>query len=184
MSKKNKAPVAVLGTLLLLILLVWRPWGFLLYHGDGKFSDELFFHPRYWVRFPDISLNQPDEHHFRFGGLPSGEMNLVLYVKGAKPGSENRDSLTHLPVTLEAKLTDEKGNVACQATGRPADGNRDGIWVLMSGGETGYWHYQCTTVRVSPFKVYDLTIHVADVGPQTNEVVVTPTLYGGGIELP
>jgi hypothetical protein len=56
--------------------------------------------------------------------------------------------------------------------------------VLMSGGETGYWHYQCNFVPVSSFRVYDLMIRLTDVGPQANRVVVTPTLKGGGIELP
>jgi hypothetical protein len=183
-SKKTKILLALLGASLLLILVVWRPWGLFLYHGDGKFSDELFFHPRYWVRFADIPLNEPSEHHFHFGGLPNEEMNLVLYVKGAHANGENTDSLTHFPVTLEVKLTDGKGNIACHATGRPANGNRDGVWVLMSGGETGYWHYQCTFVRMSPFRTYDLMIRVTDVGSQAGKVVVTPTLKGGGIELP
>ena len=184
MSKRKTILLAVLGTLLLLILLAWRPWGLFLYYGDGKFSDELFFYPRYWVGFADIPLNEEGEHHFHFGGLPNEEMSLILYVKTDQANRGNENSLTHFPVTLEAKLTDGKGNVACHAIGRPADGSRDGIWVLMSGGETGYWHYQCNFVRVSSFTVYDLMIRVTDVGPQANRVVVTPTLRGGGIELP
>lgn len=73
----------------------------------------------------------------------------------------------------------------CHAVGRPADGNRDGIWVLMSGpGEAAYWHYQCNFIRVRPFTGYDLTVRVSEVGNSAGKIVVTPTLQGGGIELP
>ena len=113
-------------------------------------------------------------------------MGLILYVRGEHAKWEDRESLTHFPVTIEARLSDGKGNVVCCfASGRPADGNRDGIWVLMSGhDEAGYWHYQCNGVRVSPFKTYDLMIRVADVGAGADKVLVTPTLKGGGTELP
>lgn len=185
MSKRGRFVFAILGTLLFLVLIAWSPWSALLYYGDGKFSDELFFYPRYWVRFPEIRLNEPGERHFRFRGMPNEEMSLILYVKGDRAKWVNRQSLVSLPVTIEAKLTDGKGNVVCHASGRPADANTAGVWVLMSGpGEAGYWHYQCNFVRVSRFKSYDLMIRVADVGPGADEVIVKPTLNGGGTELP
>lgn len=185
MSKRGRVVFAILGSLLLLILIAWSPWSALLYHGDGKFSDELFFYPRYWVRFAEIPLNEPGEHHFRFRGMPNEEMSLVLYVKGDRAKWENRNSLVSFPATIEATLTDGKGNVVCHASGRPADGNMDGVWVLMSGpDEAGYWHYQCNFVRVSRFKAYDLMIRVVDVGSGAEKVVVIPTLKGGGTELP
>jgi len=176
----------MLGTILLLVLVTWNPWSAFFYRGEGKFSDELFFYPRYWVRFADIPLNETGEHHYRFRGLPHEEMSLILYVKDMQSNRwENRDSLMNFQATIEAKLTDAKGNVACHASGRPADGNRDGIWVLMSGpGEAGYWHYQCNFIQVSSFKDYDLMIRTTDVGPGVGRLVVTPTLNGGGIELP
>lgn len=184
-SKKGKFAFTILGALLLLILTTWSPWSALLYHGDGKFSDELFFYPRYSVRFPEIQLNEPGERHFRFRGMPNEEMSLILYFKADRAKWINRQSLTSLPVAIEASLTDGKGNVVCHASGRPADANTDGVWVLMSGPEeAGYWHYRCNFVRVSRFKAYDLMIRVADVGPGAAGVVVTPTLNGGGTELP
>jgi hypothetical protein len=185
-AKTRKYLLAIFGIILLLILIAWSPWSALLYHGDGKFSDGLFFYPRFWVQFADISLNEVGEHHFRFQGLPNDQMSLILYIKGVQASSrENRKSLQNFQATIEAKLTDAKGNVTCHALGRPADDNRDGVWVLMSGpDEAGFWHYQCNSVRVSSFKAYDLMIRVTDVGPGADKVVVTPTLNGGGIELP
>jgi hypothetical protein len=166
------------------ILIAWGPWSVLLYRGDGKFSDELFFYPRYWVRFAEIPLNESSEHHFHFQGMPNEDMALVLYVQGDYAKREDRKTLTSIPVSIEAKLTDGKGAVVCHALGRPTDANRDGVWVLMSGGgEAGYWHYQCNGVRLSTFKTYDLVIRV-EAAPDAEKVVVVPTLNGGGVELP
>ena len=112
-------------------------------------------------------------------------MSLILYVKADRPFWENRNFLTSFPATIEATLTDGSRDVVCFAYGRPADANRDGVWVLMSGQfEAGYWHYQCNFVRVSRFRSYDLMIRISDVGPGTDRVMVIPTLKGGGTELP
>ena len=184
-SKKRRYVLTVVGALVLLLLVAWSPWSTLLYHGDGRFSDDLFFFPRYSVRFADIPLNKVGEHHFHMWGLPHEEMSLVLYVRVPQPNSENRTTLTHFPATIEAKLTDGKGNTSCHALGRPADDNRDGAWVLMGGdGFAGYWHYKCNDIPTSSFRAYDLMIRVSDVGPGADELVVTPTLRGGGTELP
>jgi len=56
-SKRRKYILAILGKFLLLILTAWSPWDALLYHGDGKFSDGLFFYPRY--RVDQISTPSP-----------------------------------------------------------------------------------------------------------------------------
>jgi hypothetical protein len=61
----------------------------------------------------------------------------------------------------------------------------DGVWVLMSGGdEAGYWHYECNPAQVFPDRTYDLMIRISEVGQGIERVLVTPTLNGGGIELP
>ena len=190
MSRKELYLVAALAAIplliFLLILIAWSPWSRFRYHGDGMFSDELFFYPRYHVRFADIPLNQTGERHFHFRGMPNEEMSLLLYIRNSDVKTEaDREPLMNLPTTIEATLKDATGNVVCHALGRPADGNRDGIWVLMSGpGEAAYWHYQCNFVQVSPNKTYDLTVRVADVGKDVANIVVMPELQGGGIELP
>jgi hypothetical protein len=166
------------------------PWSGLLYRGDGKLSDNLFFYPRFKLKFADIPLNEANEYRFHFRGAPHEEMALVLYVKGGLADWDDRRSLVNFPASIDAKLVDGKANVVCHASGRPADTNSDGVWVLMGGpgvggpGVAGYWHYQCNGFRVSTLGTYELKIHVTDVGPYAEKVVVTPTLEGGGIELP
>jgi hypothetical protein len=180
-SRKRRILIAILT---IVTLLIWLRWDSLRYRGDGSFSDALLFHPRYVIAFSEIPLNEPSEHHFRFRGLPNEKLTLVLYVKNRNVNTlEERSPLENLQATIEATLTDERGNVACSATGRPAPANRDGIWVLMSGGATGYWHYRCHSVQVHRNKIYNLMIKVSNVDPRIERVVITPTLEGGGWEM-
>jgi hypothetical protein len=88
-------------------------------------------------------------------------------------------SLTQFPATIEAQLTDGKGKVACRAVGKPADTNKDGVWVLMSApGEAGYWHYGCNFVPVSTFRSYDLMIRVTEVGAKRQQSRRDTNSYG------
>lgn len=183
MPRKRRVLIAIVG--LIALLVIWIRWDSLRYHGDGRLSGPHFFRPRYVVTFSDIPLYEVGEHHFHFRGIPNEEMTLVLYVKNIQVDTEEeRAPLENLQVTIEATLTDDKGNVACKALGRPASGERDGVWILESGGVAGYWHEQCNPVQVYPNSTYDLMIRVSNVGPQVERVLVTPTLEGGGEELP
>lgn len=186
-SWKRPLLAVTVGVVALLILSVWSPWVALRYRGDGKFSAGKFFsYPRYVVTFSDMPLYEAGERRFHLQGLPSEEMTLVLYVKGRSVYSdEDRAPLEHLKTTIEATLTDGHGNETCHASGQPDSDNRDGIWVLMSGGgESGYWHWRCTDVRVHWYDSYNLVIRVISADPKGERVVVTPTFEGGGLELP
>jgi hypothetical protein len=186
MSRKKLFSAVTLSVLALLILGVWSPWDSFRYRGDGKFSSRGFFsNPRYVATFADISLNEVSEHDFHFRGLPSEEMTLVLCVKDSSVNTfKDREPLEHLKTTIEASLTDDHGKETCHGSGQPGSGNRDGMWVLMSGGESGYWHWQCTHVQVHPNVSYTLIIRVTNPAAKDEKVVVTPRLEGGGLDLP
>jgi hypothetical protein len=186
MSRKKLVLTLTGSVIALLILYAWSPWDSPRYHGDGTFSERGFFsNPRYVATFSDISLNEVSEHHFHFQGLPNEEMTLVLYVKDRSVNTfEDREPLEHLKTTIEVSLTDDRGKETCHGAGQPDSGNRDGMWVLMSGGETGYWHWQCNHVRVHPSVSYTLMIRVTSAAPMDEKVVVTPRFEGGGIDFP
>jgi hypothetical protein len=190
MSRKKLISTATLSVLALLILSAWSPWwspwNLFRYHGDGKFSDGGFFRrPRYVVKFTDIPLYETSEHRFHFRGLPNEEMTLILFVKGRSADTDaDRRPLEQLKTTIEATLTDDQGKEACHGLGQPSSGNRDGMWVLMSDGESGYWHWGCNHVPVHSKATYTLVILVTGADPKDERVVVTPTLQGGGLELP
>jgi hypothetical protein len=105
-----------------------------------------------------MPLYESGERRFHFQGLPNEEMTLLLYVKGSSGSEEERSRLTKLPTSIEAVLTDSHGKEVCKATGRPADSNEDGIWVLMSGAGAGagYWHWQCRDVQIRSNESYNL----------------------------
>lgn len=183
--RKKLLAAVVLGIIAVLWLVVWSPWNVWRYRGDAKLSDGGFFaYPRYVLTFPDMPLYEAGEYRFRLQGLPSEEMTLLLYVKNSSGSEEERRRLTSLPTSIDAVLTDSRGKDVCRAAGRPRDSNQDGIWVLMSGGEAAYWHWQCTQVPVHPSESYSLVIRVTDPDQTADRVVVTPTIQGGGLELP
>lgn len=158
---------------------MWR------YRGDAKLSDGGFFaYPRYVLTFPDMPLYEVGEYRFRFQGLPSEEMTLMLYVKNSSGSEQERPRLTHLPTSIDAVLTDSRGQDVCRASGRPKDSNEDGIWVLRSGAEAAYWHWQCTHTVIHSQESYNLVIRVTSADQTPEKVVVTPRLEGGGLELP
>jgi hypothetical protein len=109
---------------------------------------------------------------------------LMLYVKGSSGSMEERPRLTNLPTTIEAVLTDSHGRDVCHASGRPNTSNEDGIWVLGSGAEAAYWHWQCTHVPTHSNESYDLLIRVISADQAAEKVVVSPRFQGGGLELP
>ncbi len=186
MSRKKLILTVTLGILALLILSVWSPWNSFRYHGDGKFSDGGFFsYPRYVVTFADIPLYETSEHTFHFRGLPNEEMALILFVKDRSVDTDaDRRPLEQLKTRIEATLTEDRGKEVCHGSGQPGSGNADGMWVLMSGGESGYWHWQCNHVPVHSNRAYTLVIQVTGADPKDERVVVTPELRGGGLELP
>jgi len=184
-SRKNFLLTASVGIFVLLCLIVWSPWNVWRYRGDAKFSDGGFFsYPRYVLTFPDIPLYEGGEYRFRLQRLPSEEMTLMLYVKNSSGSEEERPRLTSLPTSIEAVLTDSHRKDVCHASGRPEDSNKDGIWVLMSGAEAAYWHWQCTRVPIHSNESYNLVLRVTIVDQTAEKVVVTPRFEGGGLELP
>ncbi len=184
-SRKRLVLTVTLGVIGALALIAWSPWSGLRFRGDGRFSDGGFFsYPRYVLTFPDMPLHENGERRFHFQGLPNEEMTLLLYVKGSSGSEEERSRLTKLPTSIEAVLTDSHGKEVCKATGRPADSNEDGIWVLMSGADAAYWHWQCNHVQIRSNESYNLVIRAVSAAQSDQRVVVTPILKGGGLELP
>ncbi len=184
-SRKRLVLTVTLGVIGALALIAWSPWSGLRFRGDGRFSDGGFFsYPRYVLTFPDMPLHENGERRFHFQGLPNEEMTLLLYVKGSSGSEEERSRLTKLPTSIEAVLTDSHGREVCKATGRPADSNEDGIWVLMSGADAAYWHWRCNHVQIRSNESYNLVIRAFNAAQSDQRVVVTPILKGGGLELP
>lgn len=185
MSRKKLLLAASVGVVVLLYLAAWSPWNVWRYRGDAKFSDGGFFaYPRYVLTFPDVPLYEMGEYRFRFQGLPSEEMTLMLHVKNSSGSMQERPRFTNLSTSIDAVLTDSHSKDVCHASGRPKDSNEDGIWVLTGGPDAAYWHWQCRDVRIRSNESYSLVIRVTSADQTAEKGVITPKLEGGGLELP
>jgi hypothetical protein len=184
-SRKRLLLAASVGIVVLLCLVAWSPWKLWRYRGDAELSDAGFFaYPRYILTFSDVPLYQTGQYRFRLQGVPSEKMTLMLYVKNSSGSEEERARLTKFPTSIDAVLTDGNGKNVCRASGRPRDSNEDGIWVLMSGADAAYWHWQCRDIPIHSRESYILVIRVTSTDQNLEKVVVSPTLQGGGTELP
>src|SRR5690349_14511609 len=122
---------------LLLLLFLLDGWPALRFRGDGRFTGGPVF--GYKIAMQGIPFYTAKEYTFRCHGVPTEDMSLQLYAEG-KSG-DDRNELTHLGTTIDARLTDGNGKIICQAIGLPHDGQDDNNWVLMSGSDVAaFWH--------------------------------------------
>jgi hypothetical protein len=144
--------------------------------------------PRYLIRFNEIPVFQTGNYQYHFRGLPHEELTLVLHVERKPPLRD--EELKSLQTVIEAVLLDSHGADVCKSSRLrshtlPALNDQDGVWVL-SGTTQGpmFWHWQCHNFQAHPRESYELTIRVTRADPHGENVFVTPTLEGGGIEFP
>jgi len=172
----------VLTFALTIIALLWLAdeYPYLRFRGDAKFSGGPIL--GYQIKMRPIPFNQAGEYIFHFRGIPDEDMSLQLYAEGKS--NENREELTHLETTLDALLVDQNGHVVCQASGMPRDGQNEHIWVVMSGMEAAFWHWNCVHMPLKPSVSYTLTLRVSNVDLKTPKINLLPVLEGGQPDLP
>jgi hypothetical protein len=121
-----------------------------------------------------FSLNESGEHVFHFRADQNGEMTLLLEIEGS-PGEPDRQKLTHLRMTMEAKLVNHAGHTVCQAVGSPKDGVSADSWVLRtSRGEAAFWHRNCAEIKLKRSESYLLTIRVREADPEMPKIKAIP----------
>lgn len=143
------------------------------FHGDAWIWGGPGF--GYSIKMHRISLNRARDFVFHFRGIPNGDMSLLLYAEGKS--DRDREELTHLKLTLDALLVDQNGQVICKGAGMPGDGQiNEHIWVLMSGLDAAFWHWNCVHMTLKTSASYTLTLRVRDPDPNAPEVVLSPVL--------
>jgi|HubBroStandDraft_6_1064221.scaffolds.fasta_scaffold296047_2 hypothetical protein len=173
----------ILAVALSIVALLWfvDEYPCLRFRGDGKFSGGPVF--GYYIKMRPIPFSQAGEYIFHFRGIPDEEMSLQLSADGKT--DDNRDELIHLSTTLEAILVDQSGQIVCQGSGKPGDGQNERIWVLMSSGfEAAFWHWHCVHLPLKPNISYTLTLRVSNVDAKTPKINLLPVLSGGQLDLP
>jgi len=179
MSRTKKI---VLTVALSIIVLLWfaDEYPALRFRGDAKFSGGPIL--GYQIKMRPIPFNQVGEYVFHFRGVPDEDMSLQLYAEGKS--DKNREELTHVDTTLDAFLVDQNGHVECQASGMPREGQNEHIWVVMSGMEAAFWHWNCVHMPMKPSVSYTLTLRISDVDPKTPHINLLPVLEGGQLDMP
>ena len=178
----NRRRKVLLTVVLSIIALLWfaDEYPYLRFHGDGNFSGGPVL--GYQIKMRPIPFNHAGEYVFHFRGIPNEDMSLQLYAEGKS--DQNREELTHLDTTLDALLVDQSGHVVCQASGMPRDGQNEHIWVLMSGIDAAFWHWNCVHMPLKPSVSYTLTLRVSNVDPKTPQINLLPVLEGGHPDMP
>jgi hypothetical protein len=179
MSRTKKV---VLTVALTTIALLWLAdeYPYLRFRGDAKFSGGPIL--GYKIKMRPIPFNKAGEYVFHFRGMPNEDMSLQLYAEGKS--DDNREELTHLDTTLDALLVDQNDRVVCQASGMPRDGQNEHIWVVMSGVDAAFWHWNCVHMPLKPSVSYILTLRVRNIDPKTPNINLLPVLEGGQLEMP
>jgi hypothetical protein len=142
------------------------------FHGDAWIWGGPGF--GYSIKMHRISLNRPGDYVFHFRRIPNGDMSLLLYAQGTS--GQDRKELTHLKVTVDALLVNQNGQVICRGSGNPGDGQNEHIWVLMSGLDAAFWHWNCVHMTLKTSASYTLTLRVLDPDPNAPEVTLRPVL--------
>lgn len=149
-----------------------------LFSGDGEISDLGFWsYPRYRIAMPSVRLGGVASHRFTLRGLPPKSLCFGLVLDDTSTG----DLLESLKgaVNVSLKVQDEHGKLLCRVEA-PL-----GKWVRMwSQTEIMYWHEQSRDLATDPRSTYTIDLLVDGKAPPGSVISMTPTLQGGGIDLP
>jgi hypothetical protein len=96
---RTKKRVLLVGLTTIALLWLADEYPSLRFRGDAKFSGGPIL--GYQIKMRPIPFNQAGEYVFNFRGIPNEEMSLLLYAEGKS--HENREELTHLDTTLDAR---------------------------------------------------------------------------------
>jgi hypothetical protein len=149
------------------------------FEGDGTLTDRgaLSYHPRYQIRLqPAISLAAAGRCEFKFKGVPSVPLSLMLEIQG----EGDYVLLRNLRTSVRVAVQDAEGKVICGAEGPLSK------WTLMwpSVGKGGaYWQHSCLDLKLETTQWYTVLCEITD-AESTLTLMLTPVLSGGGWDAP
>ena len=151
------------------------------FEGDGVVTDRGFwsYRPRYSIELrPSASLAVPDRHQYRFRGLPSESLSVLLVVQDVS--MQDHERLKQLTTTVELALADSTGKVACHVAGPLT--NWKLMWTTGRGG--AYWRRECVDLQLQPREWHTLVVVVTNVETGLPPLRIVPLLSGGGWDSP
>jgi len=150
------------------------------YQGGRIINNGLFSRPRYEAPMSTIPFNVPGTYEYSFNRFPADDAYVIVATPSAPPAG----SIEQLTTKVHIRVIDQKNNVLCDATGFPSGKGSQQLIVTSSADVIGLWHTGCAALDLRACAPCRLSIAVGPVDPRTPAIALTPTLRGGGLELP
>ena len=150
------------------------------YRGGQLVDNGIFSHPRYEARFGEVRFDVPGTYSHSFSQFPGSDAVVML----ATPSGPSDGSIENLATQLRVRVVDQNGRLLCEGSGSPG-GTGDHQFVVTSSGQAlGLWHSSCARLQLRSCNPCQLHLSVGPVDPATPNILLVPTVQGGGIELP
>jgi hypothetical protein len=126
-----------------------------------------------------MSLKAGETRSYSLRGTPSVALNFKLEVAAPRPfEGEDANALAPMGTPVSVTIADASGKAVASASGPLRD------WVLTrSGPYAAFWHRELVGLRLREGAAYTLTVSAGGES-EVPPVEITPTLEGGGNELP
>ena len=150
------------------------------YSGGRLIDNGVLSRYRYEAQFADVPFNVPGTYTFTFSRFPGTDAVVML----ATPSEPPEESIQKLATQVQLRVVDQDGHVLCHAGGSPRGSGDNRLVVTSSKGVVGFWHTSCVHLELSVCNPCQLRVSVDAVDPATPELLLVPTVQGGGVELP
>ena len=155
----------------------YRGWQ---YRGGRLIDNGLLSRPRYQAQFAKIPFNVPGTYSYSFRRFPGADAVVMLSTPSGPP----EDSIENLSTQLRLRMVNQDGQVLCDGAGSPGGTGQNRVVVTSSTGVTGLWHMSCAALQLRACNPCRLFVSVGPVDPATPNILLIPTVQGGGVELP
>ena len=150
------------------------------YQGGRLVNNGLFSRPRFEAPLPTVPFNVPGRYEFSFSRFPADDAYVMLVTPSAPAVS----SIEKLTTEVRIRVIDQNDQINCDAIGSPGGNGTQQLIVTSSTGVLGLWHPGCAALQLRACAPCRVEIAVGPVDPATPALLLTPTLRGGGFELP
>lgn len=150
------------------------------YEGGPIRNHGLLTRPRFEAPFPPIRFDQSGSYDYFFSRFPAGD----AYVQLTPPDGLAPEAIKLLTTQIRIRVADENDRSLCDATGSPAGTGTNQLVVTSSTSVIGLYLVGCARLDLRACPSCRLSVAVSHVDPATPAILLTPTLLGGGLELP
>ena len=185
----RRHPVLVAVTVVITVYYVATHYAGWSYRGGPLLNHGLFTRPRYEARFASLPMNVAGTYEYTFSHFPVSDDDSAIMLVTESPSQLGSRSLADAPLArvstqIRIRVIDQYGQLQCDATGTPANRDRERLWVTSADDNVALYHVGCVRLRLAACAPCRLTIAIGPVDPSAPPIRLIPTIQGGGLELP